>query len=224
MSRHRSHPAPRPARPAAAAVVHVVHPGELAIGRRGERLETLLGSCVAVLLHDPEARIGALCHIVHGGEPPDAARRQTGNGLQGAIAGLAASTLAGVPAEMQAQLTRPMPATAWAGPALFALQAMARSALRTQLATEGQVAEVPLRLQARVYGGGNMFPELFRRQHVGASNVDEVLARLAALDLPVIEQHTGGQGYRRLAWQVGPYEPRCELVAPFDAQSLLAPA
>ena len=32
---------------------------------RGERLETLLGSCVAVVLTDRHRTIGAMCHIVH---------------------------------------------------------------------------------------------------------------------------------------------------------------
>jgi chemotaxis protein CheD len=40
--------------------VHTLHPGQLAIADRGERMETLLGSCVAV---------GAMCHIVHASNP-----------------------------------------------------------------------------------------------------------------------------------------------------------
>ena len=51
----------------AAARTHVLHPGGVACADRGDRLETLLGSCVAVLLTDPRRTVGAMCHIVHPG-------------------------------------------------------------------------------------------------------------------------------------------------------------
>lgn len=42
-----------------------LHPGELVCGDRGDVLETLLGSCVAILVTDRRHTIGAMCHIVH---------------------------------------------------------------------------------------------------------------------------------------------------------------
>jgi len=48
-------------------VVHVLHPGDVASGTRGDRFETLLGSCVALVLTDPRRTFGAMCHIVHAG-------------------------------------------------------------------------------------------------------------------------------------------------------------
>lgn len=48
-----------------AASVQVLHPGDVALAERGERLETLLGSCVAIVLTDPRRTLGAMCHIVH---------------------------------------------------------------------------------------------------------------------------------------------------------------
>ena len=53
---------------------HVLHPGDVACGERGDRLETLLGSCVAVVLTDPRRTIGAMCHIVHARRAPADAR------------------------------------------------------------------------------------------------------------------------------------------------------
>jgi chemotaxis protein CheD len=44
---------------------YTLHPGDVACASRGERLETLLGSCVAIVLTDPRRTIGAMCHIVH---------------------------------------------------------------------------------------------------------------------------------------------------------------
>lgn len=51
---------------------HVLHPGDVACGVRGDRFETLLGSCVAVILTDPRRTVGAMCHIVHAAGAPAA--------------------------------------------------------------------------------------------------------------------------------------------------------
>lgn len=48
--------------------MHTLHPGDVALGQRGDRLETLLGSCVAIILTDPRRTLGAMCHIVHASE------------------------------------------------------------------------------------------------------------------------------------------------------------
>lgn len=45
--------------------VHHLHPGDVGCGGRGERFETLLGSCVAIILTDPRRTVGTMCHIVH---------------------------------------------------------------------------------------------------------------------------------------------------------------
>ena len=47
------------------ALSKVLAPGDVAIGTRGDRFETLLGSCVAIVLTDPRRTVGAMCHIVH---------------------------------------------------------------------------------------------------------------------------------------------------------------
>ena len=49
----------------AGPVIHTLHPGDLAFATHGERLDTLLGSCVAVVLTDPRRTVGVMCHIVH---------------------------------------------------------------------------------------------------------------------------------------------------------------
>lgn len=58
------------------AAVHVLHPGDVACVEQGERLETLLGSCVAIILTDPRRTIGAMCHIVHARPAPAESRDQ----------------------------------------------------------------------------------------------------------------------------------------------------
>lgn len=47
------------------ASVTTLHPGDVACAERGERLATLLGSCVAIVLTDPRRTVGVMCHIVH---------------------------------------------------------------------------------------------------------------------------------------------------------------
>jgi chemotaxis protein CheD len=46
---------------------HTLHPGDVVLAERGDTLETLLGSCVAILLTDPRRTVGAMCHVVHSG-------------------------------------------------------------------------------------------------------------------------------------------------------------
>ncbi len=62
-----AYPAPR---------VHLLNPGDVVVANAGDRLDTLLGSCVAVTLVDPRGTVGAMCHIVHANDgdprrPPD---------------------------------------------------------------------------------------------------------------------------------------------------------
>ncbi len=52
-------------------VLHTLFPGDIVCADRGERLETLLGSCVAVILTDRHRTVGAMCHIVHAGAAND---------------------------------------------------------------------------------------------------------------------------------------------------------
>ena len=49
---------------------HTLFPGDVGLGFADDVLETLLGSCVALILTDPRRTIGAMCHVVHSGEPP----------------------------------------------------------------------------------------------------------------------------------------------------------
>lgn len=74
--------------PIDAPAVQVLKPGDVAIGTRGDRLETLLGSCVAVVLSDPRGTVGAMCHIVHASAPPPQApgdTRHAGPALQAMV-------------------------------------------------------------------------------------------------------------------------------------------
>jgi chemotaxis protein CheD len=148
-------------------VVYTLHPGDVAIAERDERMETLLGSCVAIVMTDPRRTIGAMCHIVHCRTPdPDAP-----------VSGAFAPT---------------------------ALRAMFEG-LRAHGIT-------PSLCEAWVFGGGNMFPAMVARRHVGDDNVNWALDALAQAGVRVLGREVGGTCYRRVAWTVGDGEPQVTAV------------
>ena len=70
----------------------------------------------------------------------------------------------------------------------------------------------PKLCQAYVYGGGNMFPQMFTTTHVGAKNADWALDYLHDCGIAVVDQCLGGNGYRKVAWTVGREIPRVETI------------
>lgn len=136
-----------------------LHPGDVAVASAGQTLDTLLGSCVAVLLADSRRTIAALCHVVH-----------------------ARATLPGD--------------TRFAGPAIDSMCA----ALRAR-------GFEPRYCEARLYGGGNMFPGRYMNTLVGDANVDSVAKLLRDAAIPVVEHDVGGPYYRRFIWTVGEGQP-----------------
>jgi chemotaxis protein CheD len=74
------------------------------------------------------------------------------------------------------------------------------------------IGVVPRLCEAYVYGGGNMFPKVFARRHVGLGNIDWVLDYLETQHIPVLGHCLGGHGYRKVSWTVGPTEPVVEIV------------
>ena len=147
---------------------HVLHPGDVACAVGGDRLETLLGSCVAVVITDPRRTLGAMCHIVHCGAKPSAASSAGASG---------AGALRRMYALLRARGIEPRLCEAW------------------------------------VIGGGNMFPGMYERSHVGDDNAHWVLAALADDGVRVLWQDVGGNSYRRVGWTVGDGEPDVVAVA-----------
>ena len=148
--------------------VHVLHPGDIACAQRGERLETLLGSCVAIVLTDPRRTVGVMCHILYPG--------RQGKGAP--------------------------PSTAYAHAAL--------AAMYQRLQAKGIT---PRLCEAYVYGGGNMFPNLYRSASVGDGNASWALEVLQDEGIRVQHQDLGGSTYRRLGWTVGPGEPEVAAIS-----------
>jgi chemotaxis protein CheD len=175
---------PLPLQAAPASAVHVLHPGDVVCAERGARLETLLGSCVAIILTDPRRTVGAMCHIVHPSAAP------TGHAL--------AATLRPGPGGRPAMATGPRSKSG----------AFADVALRTMYAQLHARGIVPHLCEAYVYGGANMFPHLTTASPVGDRNASWALAALAADGVRVLAHDVGGQRHRRLSWVVGPHAPQ----------------
>jgi chemotaxis protein CheD len=66
--------------------------------------------------------------------------------------------------------------------------------------------------EAYVFGGGNMFPQIFSAKHVGSSNAEWVLDYLHAHRIPIVDHCLGGNGYRKVSWTVGATDPLVETV------------
>jgi chemotaxis protein CheD len=148
-------------------------PGHVVLGRAGDQLKTLLGSCVSVILTDPRRTVGVMCHIVHVGRPTAANAHNTAYGE-------------------------------------VAMQEMFDLLI--------DVAIPPGRCHAFVYGGGNMFPHMFTTTHVGANNANWVMNYLHDCGITVVDESLGGNGYRKVAWTVGPEMPFIETVLSDMAQ------
>lgn len=67
--------------PSSGATTHVLHPGDVVRAEQGDRLETLLGSCIAVILTDPRRTTAVMSHIVHIGRPPTRGHADTRYGV-----------------------------------------------------------------------------------------------------------------------------------------------
>ena len=143
-------------------------PGDVTLGFAGDQLKTLLGSCVSVILTDPRRTVGAMCHIVHIGQPNAA---NVNNTSYGEVA-------------MQDMFER--------------------------LIDVGIPAQ---RCHAYVYGGGNMFPQMFSTTHVGAKNAQWVLDFLQDHGINIVHHDVGGNGYRKVSWTVGRDLPVVDMVS-----------
>jgi chemotaxis protein CheD len=149
---------------AAATRVLTLHPGDVAWGDPGDRLETLLGSCVSIILTDSRRTGGVMCHVVH--SRPSAAASLAPGFHHGDAAWRAMGGL-----------------------------------LRAH-------AIEPRLCQAYVYGGGNMFPGAYPQANVGENNARWAMDALDEAGIAVLHHDLGGNTYRRVAWTVGPDQPR----------------
>jgi len=165
-----------------------LQPGEYYFGDAATRIRTLLGSCVAVTFWHPERRLGGMCHFLL----PTRNRKLPGEGLP-------------LDEDSMLRLLRDTMANR-AAPAFFnrldgrygdeAILLLIREAVSNH--TD------PLDYQVKVFGGGDMFPDMkkYGSLEIGSRNTSLAFTLLHGLKLPIAAQHVGGQGHRSLIFDV----------------------
>lgn len=138
-----------------------LRPGEFYFGDRDTRIRTILGSCVAITLWNPQRRIGGMCHFM-------LPSRGTSRG----------ATLDGRYGDEAIHLF---------------LKEIKRS------------RSAPGEYEAKVFGGGNMFPGT--RHHsalqVGRRNIDTSLRCLQHHKFRIKARHLAGHGHRNIVFDLG---------------------
>lgn len=61
----------------------------------------------------------------------------------------------------------------------------------------------PREYQAKLFGGGDMFPVAKTRIGLGARNIVTARDLLAARGIPLLAEHAGGAGHRKLVFDLG---------------------
>lgn len=139
---------------------HYLFPGKLAAFKEETQVSTLLGSCVAVALFDPVAKVGGLNHYLL----PEPGPQDVGSPRYGT------SAIEGLIVEM----------------------------LRLGASKE--------RLQAKVYGGGNVIAVSALGDTIGRRNIEIAERMLKEQGIPILERHIGGESGRTLKLNTQTFE------------------
>lgn len=137
-----------------------LQPGEYFIGAAGQRIRTLLGSCVSITIWHPQMKIGAMSHFLL----PTRGR------------------------------SRPVqPDGRYGDEALWLM-------LR-ELAERG-VAQT--QCQAKIFGGGDMFPQHSRTDQMNVGKKNGITARLllTACGIPIVSESLFGIGHRNIIFDI----------------------
>lgn len=131
---------------------HYLFPGKIAAFKEETIISTLLGSCVAVALHDPTAKVGGLNHYLLPDGSPDE-RENTRYGI------------CAIP--------------------LLIEECVRLGADRS-------------RLQAKIYGGGNVISMSTLGEGIGKRNIEIAEQLLKENRIPIIERHVAGESARTI--------------------------
>ncbi|KYG67199.1 chemotaxis protein CheB [Bdellovibrio bacteriovorus] len=131
---------------------HYLFPGKLAAFKEETVISTLLGSCVAVALHDPTAKVGGLNHYLL----PEGAPDERENARYGICA---------IPQLIE--------------------ECVRLGAQRS-------------RLQAKIYGGGNVISVSGLGDGIGKRNIDLAEQLLREFNIPIIERNVAGESARTI--------------------------
>lgn len=139
---------------------HYLFPGKIAAFKEETVISTLLGSCVAVALHDPTTKIGGLNHYLLSEGMPD----ERENMRYGAHA---------IPALIE--------------------ECVRLGANRNKL-------------QAKVYGGGNVISVAQIGDGIGKRNIDCAEKMLRDLGIPIVEKNVAGESARTIKMNTATFD------------------
>jgi chemotaxis protein CheD len=152
-------------------------PGEYFVGDARHRVHTLLGSCVSITLWQGQRRVGAMSHFLLAERGPGAPRPTAAPDARG----------------WRVQDGRA---------ALDARYGV--EALGLMLDGLAELGVAPAECEAKIFGGGDMFPGQARNAHlnVGRRNGDAARELLRARGIPVVSHSLFGVGHRKVIFDV----------------------
>lgn len=131
---------------------HYLFPGKLAAFKDETIISTLLGSCVAVALHDPVSKVGGLNHYLL----PEGGANERENSRYG------------------------------------------NDAIRMLVDECIRLGADPKRLQAKIYGGGNVISVSSIGEGIGKRNIDLAEQMLRDMNIPILDRNVGGEHARTI--------------------------
>lgn len=139
---------------------HYLYPGKLAAFKDETVISTLLGSCVAVALHDPVSKVGGLNHyLLPEGGPGDRENARYGQD---------------------------------------AIKMLVEECVR--------LGADPKRLQAKVYGGGNVISIAKMGEGIGNRNIEIAEKMLSDMKIPIIDKNVAGEHARTIKMNTANFE------------------
>lgn len=153
-------------------------PGDYFVGDARHRVHTLLGSCVSITLWQAKRRLGAMSHFL---------LAERGPGRQRPVA-----------ASLDRAWRKPSP-TENALDARYGVEA-----LGLMFARLAELGVSPAECEAKIFGGGDMFPGQKRSPHlnVGQRNGDAARAMLQSHGIRVVSHSLFGVGHRKIVFDV----------------------
>ncbi len=138
---------------------HYLFPGKFAAFKEETVISTLLGSCVAVAIHDPTTKIGGLNHyLLPEGTPEETSARYGANAIP-----------------------------------MLIDECVRLGANRNKL-------------QAKIYGGGNVISLSHLGITIGKRNIDLAEQLLQAAGIPILEKNVAGESARTLKYNTATFE------------------
>ena len=166
--------------------------GEIRIGKPDDVLQTLLGSCVGILIYDPQRLIAGLAHVQLPGELPTASEND-------------ATCNNPIEVSHSSKLTRLRTKRQLGKYADTAIPELVEQLSRSNASIQS--------LEAHLFGGADMF-SVRRKPSIGQLNIDFVERWLAAYDIPIQSRQVGGTQARRVVFTVASGEMDVQTLTP----------